>query len=125
MFTAADALARSGDKRTAVRIMLAAVGGKPDSVAYWTELGNLLFAHDGYQMSPAAQFAFRRARTLGPRDPAPFFFEGMAQIRAGDVMKARTLWRLALQRTPADAPYRAAIAQRVMLLDRAIGMMGQ
>lgn len=123
MFTAADALARSGNKRTAVQIMLGAVGGKPRSVAYWTELGNVLFAHDGYQMSPAAQFAFRRARVLGPNDPVPFFFEGLAQMRAGEFAKARTLWRLALQKTPADAPYRPAIAQRVMLLDRAMALM--
>ncbi len=83
MFVAADALSRSGDKRTAVRIMLGAVGGSPRSVPYWTELGNVLFAHDGYQMSPAAQFAFRRARRLGPNDPTPFFFEGLAWMRAG------------------------------------------
>lgn len=125
MFTAADALARSGDKRTAVRIMLAAVGGNPRSVPYWTELGNVLFAHDGYQMSPAARFAFRRARSLGPNDPAPFFFEGLAWMRAGDFAKARVRWRRALALTPADAPYRDAIAQRVMLLDQAMAMMGQ
>ncbi|WP_294278741.1 hypothetical protein [uncultured Sphingomonas sp.] len=125
MFVAADALSRSGDKRTAVRIMLGAVGGNPRSVPYWTELGNVLFAHDGYQMSPAAQFAFRRARRLGPNDPTPFFFEGLAWMRAGDFKKAQTLWRLALQKTPADANYRPAIEQRVMLLDQALRMMGQ
>ncbi len=123
MFTAADALSRSGNKRTAVQIMLGAVGGNRGSVPYWTELGNVLFAHDGYQMSPAAQFAFRRARVLGPNDPVPFFFEGLAQMRAGEFAKARTLWRLALQKTTADAPYRPAIAQRVMLLDRAMALM--
>ncbi len=125
MFTAADALSRSGNKRTAVQIMLGAVGGDRTSVPYWTELGNVLFAHDGYQMSPAAQFAFRRARRLGPNDPTPFFFEGLAWMRAGDFKKAQTLWRLALQKTPADANYRPAIEQRVRLLDQALRMMGQ
>ncbi|WP_230481381.1 tetratricopeptide repeat protein [Sphingomonas sp. Leaf21] len=125
MFTAADALARSGDNRTAVKIMLGAVGANPRSVPYWTELGNVLFAHDRNQMSPAAQFAFRRARTLGANDPVPFFFEGLAWMRAGDFAKASLLWRRALQRTPADAPYRPAIEQRVMLLDQAMRMMGQ
>lgn len=123
MFIAADALSRSGDKRTAVKIMLGAVGGAPTSVPYWTELGNVLFAHDGYQMSPAAQFAFRRARRLGPNDPTPFFFEGLAWMRAGDFRKARLLWGLALQKSPADATYRPAIEQRVMLLDQAIRIM--
>lgn len=125
MFTAADALARSGDSRTAVKIMLGAVGANPRSVPYWTELGNVLFAHDRNQMSPAALFAFRRARTLGANDPVPFFFEGLAWMRAGDFARARLLWRRALQLTPADASYRPAIEQRVMLLDQAMRMMGQ
>ena len=125
MFTAADALSRSGNKRTAVQVMLGAVGGDRGSVPYWTELGNVLFAHDGYQMSPAARFAFRRARTLVPRDPAPFFFEGLAWMRVGDFRKARMFWGRALELSPADAAYRPAIEQRVMLLDQAIRMMGQ
>ncbi|WP_343527935.1 tetratricopeptide repeat protein [Sphingomonas sp.] len=125
MFMAADALAQSGNSRTAVQIMLGAVGGNPRSVPYWTELGNVLFAHDGYQMSPAAQFAFRRARVLGPNDPAPFFFEGLAWMRTGDFRKARLFWNRALQLSPANAPYRPAIEQRVLLLDQAIRMMGE
>ena len=125
MFTAADALSRSGNKRTAVQIMLGAVGGDRSSVPYWTELGNVLFAHDGYQMSPAARFAFRRARTLGPGDPTPFFFEGLAWMRAGDFRKARVFWNRALELSPANAAYRPAIEQRVMLLDQAIRMMGE
>ncbi|WP_294234751.1 hypothetical protein [uncultured Sphingomonas sp.] len=125
MFAVADAMTRSGNKRTAVQLMLGAVGGAPRSVPYWTELGNVLFAHDGYQMSPAAQFAFRRARRLGPNDPTPFFFEGLAWMRAGDFAKARLLWRLALQKTHPDAPYRPEIEQRVMLLDQAMRMMEQ
>ena len=117
--------ARSGNKRTAVQIMLGAVGANPRSVAYWTELGNVLFAHDGYQMSPAARFAFRRARTLGPGDPTPFFFEGLAWMRAGDFRKARVFWNRALELSPANAAYRPAIEQRVMLLDQAIRVMGE
>ena len=53
------------------------------------------------------------------------FFEGLAWMRAGDFAKARVRWRRALALTPADAPYRDAIAQRVMLLDQAMTMMGQ
>ncbi|MEG3156136.1 hypothetical protein U1700_14705, partial [Sphingomonas sp. RB1R13] len=39
MFTAADALSRSGNKRTAVQVLLGAVGGDRGCVPYWTELG--------------------------------------------------------------------------------------
>ena len=46
-------------------------------------------------------------------------------MRAGDFRKARAFWNRALELSPANAAYRPAIEQRVMLLDQAIRMMGE
>jgi cytochrome c-type biogenesis protein CcmH/NrfG len=59
---------------------------------------------------------------LEPANPGPYFFLGVAQLRSNDFPAARDSWRVALAKTPADAPYRTAIAQRLALLDRLLSI---
>jgi cytochrome c-type biogenesis protein CcmH/NrfG len=87
-------------------------------MALWTGLGTVLATHDGGRMSPAALFAFSRAMRLAPEHPAPFFFAGLAYVRAGEFAKARPYWARALAVTPAGVSYHGAIAERLALLDR-------
>ncbi len=89
MFTAADALSRSGNKRTAVQIMLGAVGGDRNSVPYWTELAMSCSRMTAIRCRPPPASPFAAHGHWDPRDPTPFFFEGLAWMRAGDFRKAR------------------------------------
>ena len=115
---AADAMRRSGDRAAAVRVLLGGINRVPDSLMLWTALGTALAANDGERMSPPALLAFRRAAQLSPEHPAPPFFAGLVYVRSGDFAAARPLWAKALALTPANAPYRQAIAVRLLLLDR-------
>jgi cytochrome c-type biogenesis protein CcmH/NrfG len=119
--TAADALSRGGNPRYEVEALLGGIRTSPKSVQLWTALGDALARHDR-QLSPASRFAFDRARQLEPANPGPYFFLGVAQLRSNDFPAARDSWRMALAKTPADAPYRAAIAQRLALLDRLLSI---
>lgn len=114
---AADEQLRGGETEAAVQTLQRAIARDPGDVALWTGLGSALAAHDGGQVSPAAQFAFRRAWELGPREPGPLFFLGLAYVQAGELAAAKAAWLRALALTPRDAPYRVDIAERLVLID--------
>jgi len=118
---AADAMARAGENRSAIRVVLSGIRATPDSALLWTGLGTALARHDG-AVSPPARFAFRRAMRLAPGHPGPPFFLGLALVREGDLAGARTMWARALARVPPQAGYRAEIAGRLALLDRLLAM---
>lgn len=120
--TAADAMLRAGLPGNAVKVTLGGIDRYPGSIQLWTELGTVLVAHDGGNVSPAALFAFRRAMQLNPRHPGPPFFLGLGYIQAGQFPEARQWWGRALALTPADASYRGEIADRVALLDQFLAM---
>lgn len=122
ILAAADAQMRQGDTGAAAKGMLGAVARRPDDAALWTGLGSVLAAHDGAQLSPAAQFAFRRAFQLAPSEPGPPFFLGMAHVQAGDMAAAKRAWLLALSLAPRDAPYRIDIAERLVMIDQFMAM---
>jgi tetratricopeptide (TPR) repeat protein len=113
-----DALIRSGDLRTGTSLILSGIRQSPNSVMLWTGLGTALAQHDGDTMSPAAMFAFRRAITLAPDHPGPYFFLGVAYIRAQQLPAARAAWSRALALTPTTVSYRNELAGRLKLLDQ-------
>lgn len=116
--TASDAMARAGDRRSAVRAILDGLNRYPSSVMLWTVLGTTLAAHDGNRLSPPALFAFQQAIRVAPQHPGPRFFLGVAQARQHDYEAARASWAQAVVLFPAGASYRHDVAQRVMLIDR-------
>ncbi|MDQ2878833.1 MAG: hypothetical protein M3R41_07140 [Pseudomonadota bacterium] len=113
-----DAFMRGGDTQGGVDYVLAGLKLSPQSAMLWTGLGTAMAQHDGNTMSPAALFAFRRAITLAPRHPGPYFFLGIAQVRAGAFPQARGAWMRALALTPPGTSYRGEIVGRLVLLDR-------
>lgn len=119
---AADAMARSGDRRAAVQAALAGIRHFPQSAELWTALGSAYAAHDGGQVSPPALFAFKRAMRLGPQHPGPPFFAGLAYVRTGDYATARRYWLRALALSPPGTSYRQDIAIRLALLDRVLAL---
>ncbi|MEH3159272.1 MAG: hypothetical protein PGN08_10320 [Sphingomonas taxi] len=122
--TAADAMMRAGDRRSAVRALLGGVNRYRQSVMLWTALGGALAAHDGNIVSPPALFAFQQAARIAPDHPAPPFFLGLAYVRAEDYATARRYWARALALSPGGASYRRDIAVRLALLDRLLAAQG-
>ena len=120
--TASDGMARAGESKAAVQVLLGGIRKYPRSAMLWTALGSAYAAHDGGQVSPAAMFAFRRAMTLAPSDPGPVFFLGLAFVRAGDFVRTQLVWTRAYGMTPPEAPYREQIGERLMLLNRLLQM---
>ena len=123
--TASDAMTRVGDRRAAAQVILGGLHNIPRSFILWTQLGTVIAARDGDQMSPPALFAFQQALRLAPEHPAPAYFAGLAYIRAGEFDKARILWARALALSPVGASYREDIALRLALLDRYIAASAQ
>lgn len=121
-FVAADAMTRTGRPDLAVKALLGGVHKAPEDGGLWTMLGLALSEHDGNVLSPPASYAFDRAAALAPRHPGPAFFRGLAHVRAGEFDAARRWWGRALALTPAEAPYRPAIAERLALLDRLLAL---
>lgn len=123
--TAAEAMIRAGSPASAVKVTLGGLDRFPNSPALWTELGSVLVAHDGGNVSPAAIFAFNRAIRLAPRHPGPPFFLGLGYVEAGQLAEARRWWARSLELTPPGASYRPAIVERLALLDQFIVMAQQ
>ena len=117
-----DALSRAGQFRAAADFLGHAVREHPKDADLWVALGNALTGHSDGAISPAAQFAFRRAAQISPDHPGPPFFMGMALAQAGHLVEARALWLGLLQRTPVDAPYRRDLIARLARLDQLIAM---
>lgn len=121
---AADALTRNGSSDLAINVLLGGIRKYPENAELWTELGDTLALHDGGLVSPPALFAFRRAVQLAPRHPGPYFFLGLAYVRANQFDAARPYWAKALALTPAEADYRPELAVRLQLLDRYLQITG-
>ena len=119
---ASDAMIRSGDLGSATAVILGGIRKYPDSLALWTALGMTMAQHDGDQVSPPALFAFQQAMRLSPDHPAPRFFLGTAYIKSGQFREGRFWWARALALTPREAPYRAEVAGRLIVLDQLLAM---
>jgi cytochrome c-type biogenesis protein CcmH len=66
------------------------------------------------------QLMFRLAE-LQPGDPRPLFYMGLADAQAGDYNAALERWRVLLEASPADAPWRAQIEPSIR---QAAGQLG-
>lgn len=117
---ASDAMARQGEERAAVEVLLGGIRKIPNSLLLWVGLGSAYAAHDGGQVSPPALFAFQQAARISLKHPAPPFFLGQAYVEAGEFARARPYWAKALSLAPEGASYRRDIAMRLAILDRFI-----
>lgn len=121
-FVASDGLRRGGATGASVSVMLGATRANPQSQAAWTGLADAIVEHDGGQVvSPAARLAFDRAILIDPAQPGPWFFDGLALARTGDLEAARPRWARAYALTP-ESRLKDEIALRLALLDQIIAM---
>lgn len=115
---AADAFHRQGLNLYAIGLIKGALERKPKSPDLWVGLGNAMVIHGGGMMSPAALLAFQRAEAISPDHPGPPFFMGLAYAQAGQLDRAESTWRGLLDRSPANAPWRAELEQRLIEIER-------
>lgn len=111
-----ESLGRRGKTQEAAGILQSAVREHPGDPALWIGLGNALADHAG-TLTPASDFAYRRAIELSPGYPAPRFFYGLALARSGDGQAAITLWRQILAEAPADASWRPIVEDAIAALE--------
>lgn len=112
-----DLLISRGETQTAVVAARSGLRDNRYSPALWVGLGNALVAHGDGLVSPAAEFAYRRAAYLSPDGPeAPFFF-GYALAKSGQADKALAVWKPLLARIPETAPWRPKLAMLVAQLE--------
>ena len=123
-FRIADAMARSGDTRSAAQAMLGAVRKYPTDFALWTWFGVTLAARDNGMVSPSSRFAFERGVALAPQHPGPAFFYGLALAEGGQPAEARRYWVQAIALAPDKAPYKPILIEQLARLDAAIAAQG-
>jgi len=121
----ADALTRQGQFGAAADVLRNALAKSPRDADLWVALGNALVGHTDGVITPAAQFAFRKAANIAPDHPGPPFFMGLALAQAGRLAEARAMWAELLARSPADAPYRTDLQERLSRLDSMIAEQAQ
>lgn len=112
-----DGFARRGDFASAAGILRGATRRNPQDGQAWLAMANALLEQADGQLTPAALYAYRKAAEANPKDAAPAFFLGVAMIRAGRLIEADQLWRESLSKTPADAPWRKDLEQRLGALE--------
>ena len=113
----ADALARRDRPADAATLLRGALRESPRDSEVWLALGNALVAVTDGAMTPASQYAYRRAEELAPESPGAPFFVGIAELQASRFIEARGLWEEAARRAPEGSDERAAIEARIARLD--------
>jgi cytochrome c-type biogenesis protein CcmH/NrfG len=122
--TLADSYHRRGDTYSAAAILRSGIRAHPNDPDLWVGLGNALVVHGDGTMTPAAEFAFRRAATIAPDHPGPKFFYGLALAQGGRFDEAEQIWLNLLATAPADAEWRAMVADRVQVIEQLRAMRG-
>lgn len=113
VLASADSFHQRGLDLYSIGIIKGELSRRPNSPDLWVGLGNALVIHGKGMMNPAAQLAFERAGKLAPDHPGPPFFLGLAYAQAGQLDRAAKVWVDLLARSPADAPWRPELEQRL------------
>ncbi|WP_416831468.1 MAG: tetratricopeptide repeat protein [Erythrobacter sp.] len=112
-----DGFARRGRFDEAAQLLRKGLNDNPEHLEGWLALGMALTGHaDGF-VTPAAAYAFGKARELDPINPGADYFMGFALLRTGQIIAARDTWASLLERTPDDAPWRPGLESEVARLD--------
>ena len=115
--TTSDGYARRGKFDEAAGFLRKGLQDNPDHLEGWLALGMALVGHADGVVTPAASYAYTRARQIDPANPAADFFLGFSYLQSGEIRAARSVWASLLARTPQDAPWRAELEERVASLD--------
>jgi cytochrome c-type biogenesis protein CcmH/NrfG len=116
-----DGLGRQGKTKEAANVLLSGLRETPDDPNLWLGFGNALVAHAGGVLSPAADFAYRRAMAIDPDGPAPRYFYGLALARAGQLKEARALWAPLAASAPEGSEVRKELELNIARIDAMLG----
>ena len=115
-----DAFARRGQFENAAGLLRKGLNDNPDHLEGWLALGMALVGHSDGFVTPAASYAYTRARQIDPDNPAADYFLGVSYVQSGEIRAARSVWASLLERSPEDAPWRQDLEQRIAALDQMI-----
>lgn len=115
-----DGYARRGRFDEAAGMLRRGLADNPEHFEGWLALAMALTGHaDGF-VTPAATYAYGRAREIDPANPGPDFFLGASLLQTGQIRAARQTWADLLERSPDNAPWRSDIEARIARLDQMI-----
>lgn len=115
-----DGFARRGRFEEAAAFLRRGLQDNPNHLEGWLALAMALTGHaDGF-VTPAAYYAYGKAREIDPSNPGADFFLGYSFLQTGEIRAARDTWAGLLERSPEDAPWREEIEARVERLDQMI-----
>lgn len=112
-----DGFARRGRFDDAAKLLRSGLRDNPDHLEGWLALGMSLVGHSDGFVTPAASYAYSRARQIAPQNPAADYFLGFSYLQSGEIVAARNVWKGLLDRSPEDAPWREELEGRVAQLD--------
>ena len=118
--TLSDGFARKGDFDNAAKALRDGLEANPDHLESWLALGMALVGHADGNVTPAASYAYTRARQIDPVNPAADYFLGFSYLQTGQVRAARAVWAGLVERSPPDAPWVPELQARVAQLDQMI-----
>jgi len=94
----------------------------PEEVEAITGLADALLERSMGVVTPEVRQLMFRLAELEPDDPRPLYFMGLADAQAGDYNGALERWRVLLENSPADAPWRAEIEPSIIQAANQLGI---
>ena len=112
----ADSFSRVGDHQLSAAYIQSGLSKYPEDADMWSALGvQLMLASEG-QMSVPAKLAFDKAHQFWPQHPAPEYFQGLADLFAGNVPSAISRWEKLLETASPKAKWRARLESQLAAL---------
>ncbi|MFO1088288.1 MAG: c-type cytochrome biogenesis protein CcmI [Hyphomicrobiales bacterium] len=108
-------LGRDADAAAAYAKIIELSGPTPELLSNLGE--SLMAANDGL-VSAEARSAFDQALKIDPKFPKARFYRTLAEEQAGNTQVALDGWKALLADAPADAPYKAAVEERIAALSK-------
>ena len=112
-----DTYARRGEFETAAGFYRNAVAENPNDGEGWLALAVALVEYSDGHGTPAALYAYQRARDALPGNPAVGYFAALPELRAGRLLETRDLWAEALAGASKNAAGLAYMQERLNSLD--------
>jgi cytochrome c-type biogenesis protein CcmH len=112
----ADSFSRVGDHRLSAAYIQSGLSKYPKDADLWSALGvQLMLASEG-QMSQPARLAFDKAHQNWPQHPAPEYFQGLAELFAGNAPSAVSRWEKLLETASPKAKWRPRLESQLAAL---------
>jgi cytochrome c-type biogenesis protein CcmH len=111
-----------GETAEAIDAYRRALDVGPEAIEAITGLADALLERSMGVVTPEVRQLMFRLAELQPGDPRPLYFAGLAAAQAGDYNAALDNWRVLLEQSPADAPWRAQIEPSIVQAASQLGV---